>query len=137
MRAETSTIEEAQVRLGEVPPPDPVDPIVHPHIRDEHRHLHDVFAAAAGLFQNRCEVLEHLLRLGNNVALADDVARRVHRYLPRDVDGPPGGRFDPSREGPPRIGAGSFGLSITLPRTLFPPFDSRVKVTAPMLSRLM
>ncbi len=101
MRAETSTIEEAQVRLGEVPPPDPVDPVVHPHIRDEHRHLHDVFAAAAGLFQNRCEVLEHLLRLGNNVALADDVARRVHRYLPRDVETVlPAGASTPAEKAP-------------------------------------
>ena len=69
-----------------------------------------------------------------DVALPDDVALRVHRHLLRYVDGPPGGRLAPGREGPAAHRQPRAPYYPSAQRSLL---SSRATVAGPVPPRLM
>ena len=110
MRAETSTMEEADT-VPQVSPPNLVDLIVEPHVRDEDGHLDNVVHPATGLLEDGLDVLQ-------------DVS--VWRFMSPSPTTFPSASIEtcpdtcrlpawprPAEKAPPRMGAGNVGLVIT------------------------
>src|SRR5215216_6392228 len=93
-----------RIGLIEVPPPDLVDLIVEPHIRNEDGHLDYVVHPAACLLDHSLHMLEDRLRLALYVSLSNHVAFCVKRNLSRDVDHAPRRSLDSRGERTPTHG---------------------------------